>query len=168
MMPPFRSKMAPRGAVSGIGRSRLVSARSWNFSCWRTWVRKNAPDQDEERGDQDQPRDVGALADAVGIEAVHASSLMANHSRNGGEHQERERAPSMSAWSGLYSVSSARKRPCRRPARQQQRRGRGARVPPRERRVDQQVVREEDRPAPGREVADHRVRQRAGAERAPG
>jgi hypothetical protein len=40
---PFRSKMVPRGAVSEIGRRRLVSARSWNFSCWMTWVRKNAP-----------------------------------------------------------------------------------------------------------------------------
>src|SRR5581483_10122743 len=26
-----------------MGRSRLVSARSWNFSCWMIWVRKNAP-----------------------------------------------------------------------------------------------------------------------------
>ena len=33
-----------------------------------------------------------------------------------------------------------------------------------ERRVDQQVVGEEDRPAPGREIADHGVRQRPGAE----
>jgi hypothetical protein len=43
MMLPSRSKMVPRGAVSEIGRSRLVSARSWNFSCWMTWVLKNAP-----------------------------------------------------------------------------------------------------------------------------
>ncbi len=43
MIFPLRSKIVPRGAESEIGRSRLVSARSWNFSCWMTWVRKNAP-----------------------------------------------------------------------------------------------------------------------------
>ncbi len=41
--PPFRSRIVPRGEVSGIGRSRLVSALSWNLSCCRTWVRKKAP-----------------------------------------------------------------------------------------------------------------------------
>ena len=40
------------------------------------------PGQHQEGGDQDQPGDVGPLADPVGIEAVHASSRMANHSRN--------------------------------------------------------------------------------------
>src|SRR6266508_1717142 len=44
MISPCRSRIAPRGGVSEMGRRRLVSALSWNLSCWMIWVRKNAPD----------------------------------------------------------------------------------------------------------------------------
>ena len=86
--------------MSGIGRSRLVSAFSWNLSCWMTWVRKNAPHSTRNAPIRTRRAIVGPLPDAVGIEAVHASSRMENQLRKATSSSKANPAV-VSACSGL-------------------------------------------------------------------
>ena len=111
-------------------------------------------DQQHEGGDQHQLGDVGALADPVGVEAVHTSSLMANHSRNAASTSSANTAVE-SAWSGLFRVSSPGTPALGRAAGEQQDEIAHPERHRHEGGVDQQVVGEEDRPSPRREVADH-------------
>ena len=167
MTPPSRSRIVPRGAVSGDRPQAVGLGAELELLVLDDLGPEEGAGQDHEGGDQDQLRDIGPLADAVGIESVHASSLMANHSRNavsttqrearGGERLQRTVQRELDQQPALPGSARQQHDEVAHPERHRH-----------EGRVDQQVVGEEDGAAPGREIADQGVRQRAGPERARG
>src|SRR3954465_9645783 len=69
------------------------------------------PREQQEHSDQHRPGDLGAFPHPVGVEPVHRSSRMANHSRNAAR-MSRVKSAVVSACSGLYRVTSASSGEC--------------------------------------------------------